>query len=194
MADLMPISRKHLLGAAAATSLLVAGPATLAAQSASAQTVSQQSLLGGILDPIFGVVTGLTSALNTLLGTSQQTTLENLATSLNGGADANVAALAPVQTLLSGLSGSAGVDSATATLLGNVAVLTQAGSGSGQLPTAFLDPIATALTSLAGQSGLSAGQISALTNLRTALQGLVGGAQPTDLVAGLPVGSLSLGR
>lgn len=197
----MTLPRRSLLTTAAVLSVSVAVPTSLAAQGAlaapaSTSTTTQAPSAGtdlGLLDPIFGVVTSLTSALSTVLSGSLLTNLSSLTTSLNSGSAASSSALTPVQSLLSQLSSSiSGSDPTTSALLAQVATLTQAGSGSGQLPLSYLDPIATTLGSLAGQSGLTQQQHDTLTGLQAALTSLVGAAQATDPVAGLPLGSLTL--
>ncbi len=188
-------SRRHAATAAAVLSLAVAGPATLAVQSASAATPPPAGApaTDGLLDPIFGIVTGLGSTLNTLLSPTALTNLNGLTTSLGNGGVANVTALAPVQSLLSGLTATNGLSPDLTALLGQVTQLSQAGSGSGAIPTPFLQPVTTLLGALTGQSGLGGNQLTSLTNLKNALTALIGGALPTSSVAGLPLlSSLSL--
>ncbi|HEX6389078.1 MAG TPA: hypothetical protein VFZ89_06525 [Solirubrobacteraceae bacterium] len=181
-------NRRGTVAAVTALTIAVAGPVALAVQNATAASDRPAPAQKGLLDPILGVVTGLTDVLKGLLDTSALSQLTSLTGVLNGGGDASSSALAPVTDLLQDLAAG---DPANAASLNEVAALTQAGSG-GQLATPFLEPVAAMLGQLAGLNGLTGDQVSALTSLQSALNAIIAGGQATDAVAGLPLGNLPL--
>ncbi len=168
--------RRATAGAVAALSLAIAGPAALAARTAAAAPATT-SAPKGLLDPIIGIITGLTDTLKGLLNTAGLGQLTGLTNALNGGSDASSDALAPLTSLLHSLD------------LDDLAALTGA-STDGPLATPFLEPLTQVLAQLSALDGLTGAQSSALSGLQAALTGSIAGATATEAAAGLPVGGL----
>ena len=170
-------------------SAAVSAPALAAERPAQgpAPTAHASGLLDGLLGGGSGSGSGLGGGLGGVVGGllgDQQGPLQNLLGALQGGQTPTAGLLAPVQTLLDQLAGTAGLPAGTQDLIAQVRSLLAGSAAGDPLSGNLLLPVATLLRDIAATQGLPAELGTLLNQLADALDG-------DGTVGGLPV-SLSL--